>query len=187
MPTSDEQESFVRTSIPTAHSLREVVLAFPQTLARELMWMAPLSVFLVLVILMIYYRRLSYSLVALVPFLSGLGLFTVLALAFHLQVSFITVIGLVMCFGFSFDYAVFAVDSFAFQNGEPGHGVWEAISTAALATLAGFVPLLFCRHPVLTHLGQALCISTTGCYLGAVWGVPGFIRFFEPATREKVK
>jgi predicted RND superfamily exporter protein len=177
MPNSDAQAAFVRAQRSDVHSLRELILAFPETLARELRWMAPTSFFLVLLILLVYYRRVSYALVALIPFFSGLGLFTALSAILKLQVSFITVIGLVMCFGFSFDYAVFAVDHFAFANRDTQPGVWEAISTAAFATMAGFVPLLFCRHPVLNHLGQALCISTVGCYLGAVWGVPGFMKF----------
>jgi len=176
MPSSDEQEALVRQSDFSAHSLREVVLAFPETLARELKWMTPLSFFLVLLILFAYYRRVSYSLVALVPFLSGLGLFTLFALVLKLQVSFITVIGLVMCFGFSFDYAIFAVDCYAFKSHGTSNGVWEAITTAACATLAGFIPLLFCEHPVLKHLGQSLCISTIGCYFGAIWGVPALMR-----------
>jgi len=186
-PTTEKQEKQIQAAYPQARSLREIVVAFPETLGRELAWMVPASVLLVLVILLIYYRRVSYSLIALIPFFSGLGLFTCAALSFGLQVSFISVIALVMCFGFSFDYAIFAVDHCARERaGRPGEaarkdGVWEAISSAACATLAGFVPLLFCRHPVLCHLGQALCISTVGCYLGAVWGVPGMMQIARKA------
>lgn len=173
MPPSDAQESALRKAFPGARSLREAVLAFPHTLNAELSWMAPASVILVFLILLVYYRRLKPSVVALVPFFSGLGLFTLIALAFKLEVSFISVIALVMCFGFSFDYAVFAVDHCL--RDPQSSGVWEAITSAACATMAGFIPLLFCTHPVLKHLGQALCISTVGCYIGAVWGVPGLI------------
>jgi hypothetical protein len=179
MPTSEQQETLVRESHFSAHSLREVVLAFPETLAHELSWMAPSSFLLVLLILFAYYRRVAPSLIALIPFFSGLGLFTLFALTFKLQVSFITVIGLVMCFGFSFDYAIFAVDCYAFGGRSTSNGVWEAISTAACATLAGFIPLLFCEHPVLKHLGQSLCLSTIGCYFGAVWGVPGLMKLIK--------
>jgi hypothetical protein len=175
MPSSDAQEILVRSAWPKSRSLREAVLAFPQILAKELSWMAPLSLAIVLVVLLLYYRRMRYCLIALIPFFSGLGLFTLVVQVLRLDVSFISVIALVMSFGFSFDYAVFAVDHYIFKKGELSDGVWEAISSAAFATLAGFIPLLFCKHPVLKHLGQALCLSTIGCYIGAVWGVPGFL------------
>lgn len=184
MPTDDGQELKIRQNQPTAHSLREALMAFPNILAKELSWMAPLSVFLVLIILLFYYRKLDPSWIALIPFFSGLGLFSLTAITFNLSVSFISVIALVMSFGFSFDYAIFAVDHYVKER---TNGVWGAISSAAAATLAGFVPLLFTNHPVLKHLGQALCLSTLGCYLGAVWGIPGLIELRENLKKPRLR
>lgn len=177
LPKTDAEAEKIKSRYSDAMSLKEVASIFPQTLARELKWMVPLAFALAVALLGFYYRRVSYTALSLVPFFSGLGLYALVAVALKLDVSFVSLIGLVMIFGFSIDYGIFATDLVRDQEHHSAAGVWTSLSLAALTNAAGFAPLLFCKHPVLTHLGQTLVYGTVGTYLGAIWGIPGIRRF----------
>jgi predicted RND superfamily exporter protein len=140
--------------------------------------MAPMSLFLATLLLALYYRRVYPTLLGLIPFFSGLGLFALGAVIFQFKFSFITIIALVMVFGCSIDYGVFAVD-LAIGKKRSVTGVWTALSLSALVTVIGFIPLIFCKHPVLSALGQPLVLGTVGTYLGTVWGISGCVKFIK--------
>jgi Protein export membrane protein len=180
-PSSPEELRSVKTNYPTATSLKEVVQFFPETLSAEMRWMVPAAMLLICGLLWIYYRRWELALISLVPFLTGVGFFVWLALLFHLDVSFVTLVGLVMLCGLSVDYGIFATDAARFPPNPATPGAWTAILFASLATLSGFVPLLLCRHQVLFQLGQVLSAGTFGTILGAFWGVPLLARKFQTA------
>jgi hypothetical protein len=175
LPHTDAQEQEIRKAYPDAMSLRDVAFAFPSTLAGELAWMVPLSLVLVSILLFGYYRKLKLTLYALLPFVSGLGMVTVASYGFGAEISFISLIGLVMVFGFSIDYGIFVTDAHRENSHDTPEGVWTAVTLAGLTNLAGFAPLVFCHHPVLRHLGQALFFGTLGTYLGAAWGIPALM------------
>jgi predicted exporter len=101
-----------------------------------------------------------------------------MALIMNLPVSFISLIGLLMVFGCSLDYGVFVMD-FLLYRGEDKPGVWSALSLCAFATIAGFAPLVFAKHPVLNDLGQALLWGTLGTYIGSLWGIPSVYQMFK--------
>lgn len=175
VPKTDAEEKLVREAYPEATSMKDVISIFPETLSRELKWMVPTSFLLATLLLLVYYRNLKLALLALVPFFSGLGLFTLGTVLFQFQVSFISLIAAIMVFGFSFDYGIFATDVVRRSGRHSVEGVWTGLGFAALATLGGFAPLLFCKHPVLAHLGQGLFFGAVGTYLGAIWGIPSFL------------
>ena len=180
LPTDADGVARVKVDYPTALSIREMVDVFPRELETELRWMGPLAVALASFFLFLYYRRASRALVALVPFGCALGVYSLAALAFHLDVSFMTLIALLMVFGFSIDYGVFAVDVVTDPTDRSVRGVWSCLLFSGIATTLGFVPLLFCRHPVMAHLGQALVFGTIGTHLGTLWGVPGILSLVRP-------
>lgn len=172
LPSSDDQERAIRERFPAAVSLKEMVMTFPRTLARELSWMGPLALLLAGGSLGLYYRNRRLVLAALIPFFTGLGLVALAVFALGLETSFISIVALIIVFGFSIDYGIFATDLGLRAQGWKPDGVWTAITFAAIATVSGFVPLLFCRHPVLAHLGQTLFLGAVGTYLGTIWGIP---------------
>jgi hypothetical protein len=174
LPKTDAQEKLVRAQYPDAIAIREIVTQVPRTLSEELMWMAPLSIFLAGLLLFVYYRSWAYTLSALIPFFTGIGLVSLSVFIFRLDISFVTIIGLVMVFGFSIDYGIFATDVNRGLKGQSVEGVWTGLTFAILATCAGFFPLIFCKHPILLGLGQTLFVGGLGTYIGAIWGVPGF-------------
>lgn len=183
LPRDDAETARVKAVHPEALSLREVVEIFPRTLSGELRWMGPLSILLATFFLFLYYRTPGRTLLALVPFFCAAGVYALGVFAFGLHFSFISLIALLMIFGFSIDYGVFAVDVTLHPEGRSVHGVWTCLLFAAVATGLGFVPLLLCRHPVLAHLGQTLTLGTIGTAIGTLWGIPGIARLGSARRR----
>ncbi len=95
----------------------------------------------------------------------------------QLPLSFISLIGLLMVFGFSLDYGIFVVDLMRHRN-EGKFGVWSALGVCSFSAVAGFAPLVFAGHPVLNDLGQILLWGSVGTFIGTFWGIPGLYRRF---------
>lgn len=165
-PENGEESKQIKEAFPQAVSLYEVVSTFPRTLSKELSWMGPLSALAVFLLLLSGFRNISKSLLCFIPFLSGIGLVAWGAWVTGIGISFVSLIGGVMLLGLSVDYAVFAADSKAEASTATG------LIYAAFTTIAGFFPLLFCKHPVLIHLGFTLTVGTLGTLMGAFWGMP---------------
>ncbi|MBC7741431.1 MAG: MMPL family transporter [Bdellovibrionaceae bacterium] len=167
-----QQAAKVKAAYPQAMSLSQALQDFSNSLEKDLRWMIPLSLVLTLIILGLYYRRLKSVLSALLPFATGLGLYFAVSALLSLEVNLISILGLVMVFGFSIDYGVFSTDAHlhAETEGEV-QGVYSALTFAALTNILGFLPMLFAGHPVLVNLGSALFYGTLGTYLGTVYGV----------------
>jgi hypothetical protein len=175
LPKSISEEKAIRAQFTDATSLREVLAHFPKILVNELAWMIPLSILIAWIIHFVYYRNIILSVVALMPFFTGVGLLTLATFVFDLQFSFISVIGLIIIFGLSLDYGIFATDAVLLKVEEKTHGIWTAVFCASFTTIGGFVPLLFCEHPVLKHLGQTLFFGSLGTFLGSYWGIPSLL------------
>ncbi len=169
---NDQDRIKITQEFPHAISLTQSLKKFSVSLEKDLTWMIPVSLFLTLLILALYYRDLKAVLTAILPFMTGLGLYFCVALVLSLEVDLISILGLVMVFGFSIDYGVFSTDAHVFDsNADEVSGVYTALTFAALVNILGFLPMLFAGHPVLAHLGFALFFGTLGTYLGTVYGV----------------
>jgi hypothetical protein len=175
-PKNDEQLSKLRAKFPNAHTPREMFEAFPRIFMFELSWMVPVAFLLALGFLWFHFGSALATFYSIVPFLSGLGCWAIAAAVFHLPLTFISLIGLLMVFGFSLDYGIFVVDLLKAKN-EGQHGVWSALSVCSFATLAGFAPLVFAYHPVLRDLGHMLLWGSLGTFVGTFWGIPRLYRW----------
>ena len=181
MSEDSAQESAIRQKFIGIHSLADSVRGFADSLRADLRWMIPLSMALCTAILALYYRRWKFVLISYIPFLSGLGLFTVAEKVSGETVDLISVLGLVMVFGFSVDYGIFVTDIFAFRQPRDRLPVVQMILLiAALTNVIGFFPMLFARHPVLHQLGFALFFGTSGTFLGTRWGLPWILNLVCP-------
>jgi hypothetical protein len=176
-PENQSQEELIRRQFPQSVSFREIAGAFPQTLVGELKWMVPVSGLLAIFLILLHFRSPVMTMFSLIPFLSGVGLLSIMIVLFKLSFSFISLIGLIMVFGLSIDYGIFVSEAQARKDDQENSGTWSAVTLAALTTVAGFVPMLFCRHPVLQQLGQALFYGTLGTYIGAFWGIPSLAKW----------
>lgn len=181
MPVNDQQKKLVQQNYPQARSLTEAIMNFSKSLEKDLSWMIPASLFLTILILAVYYRRFSLVFTALLPFLTGLGFYFSVAELMSFDVDLISILGLVMVFGFSIDYGVFATDVHRHDSSTTEvQSVYTALSFAAVTNVLGFLPMIFAGHPVLFKLGCALFYGTVGTYLGTVYGVyPYYQRQFK--------
>jgi predicted RND superfamily exporter protein len=171
-PTSKEEIKLIHQANPNSHSFMEITSLFSKTLSMELIWMLPLAILIALIFLFYYFLSLEKSLIALVPFFTGLGCFNLMVIFFELRVSFISIIGLIMMFGFSLDYGIFIVNLMQNKENSDKDGVWTTVFLSALTTLMGFAPLLFAGHPALQHLGQSLFFGAIGTFIGGYAGIP---------------
>ncbi|MGE0631836.1 MAG: hypothetical protein AB7O96_05485 [Pseudobdellovibrionaceae bacterium] len=168
---ADEEKS-IRAEFPKAHAVAHSIHEFSNSLEKDLKWMIPVAFLLCSLILFFYYRRPLYVFSAYIPFLTGLGLFFLGTFLLGRSLDLISVLGLLMVFGFSLDYGIFATDVYAFAQPQgEGREVYSALGLAALSNVIGFFPLVFAKHPILHQLGFALFLGTIGTYLGTVWGV----------------
>ncbi len=167
----DAQGEIIKQKFPSAASPREMIVAFPRVFADELRWMLPIALLGSLIFLTLYYRNFLLAALAALPFACGVGTFALVTIAFGLPINFISLMGLLMVFGFSVDYGIFAVD-YMKSPGPERAGVWSALTFCAVTTVAGFAPLALAAHPVLNSLGHALLWGSIGTYIGSFWGVP---------------
>lgn len=177
-PSKKEDIAAIRAQFPTATTPRDVFEAFPRIFLYELLWMVPVAMLGAFVFLWRHFHNVKFAGLALVPFFTGVGCYALVSVLLQLQLSFIALIGLLMVFGFSLDYGIFVVDLLHAKN-EHKFGVWSALTVCSFATLAGFAPLVFARHPVMDDLGQALLWGSLGTYLGTYWGIPALFRRLE--------
>jgi hypothetical protein len=182
-PRTDAQKKQIQSAFPEAVSLLEMVAVFPKLFLKELRWMVPAALLVSFAFLVIYFRNPFFSLLAFIPFFSGVGFYWALTLIFGWPVTLMSVVGLIMVFGLSLDYGIFVTDLIVDHRKTETHGLWTSLSFNSFATTIGFVPLIFCSHPVLRQLGEALIFGSLGTYLGAVWGILPFwdfvARFFK--------
>ncbi len=172
LPQTEDQIQTIKIQTNGALSLPEIVGLFPNILSRELRMMAPLSLLFAVFLLWVYYRDLYLAGLALVPFLCGMGVYSWCAILGSFKTSFVSFIAVIMVFGLSLDYGIFAANLYRRGDRPAPEGVWTSIGLAASVTFLGFLPLLFCEHPVLVQLGQVLVYGTAGTILGSMWGVP---------------
>ncbi len=171
--TPDEQKAkLIQKEFPTAKSLTQGLKSFSVSLEKDLIWMMPAALLLTLLILSLYYKKPKAILTAMLPFFSGLGFYFLASTFIGFEIDLISILGLVMVFGFSIDYGVFSTDVHIHGGSDAEiKSVYSALTFAAVTNILGFLPMLFAGHPVLSRLGAALFYGTVGTYLGAIYGV----------------
>jgi predicted RND superfamily exporter protein len=90
--------------------------------------------------------------------------------------SFVSLVGVAILLGLGVDYGIFAVDHWLEEPVEAGPRrdgeLTCSLLFAGLGTIGGYLPLAFCGHQVLVHLGQVLTLGGVGATIGAFWLVP---------------
>jgi len=178
-PRNAQEIKTIQAVYPKAQSLRQLALVFPDTLTRELRWMAPAVVLMIVGILLLYYRSGFFVMSSLLSFGSALGLITLGHWLFSAPYSFVSLVATLMVCGFSVDYGIFCTDLYKSKdrNSKREREVHTAVVLAVLTSLCGFIPLLWSHHPVLLDLGRTLTLGSLGAYLGAVWGIPLIVQW----------
>ncbi|QDK46244.1 hypothetical protein DOM22_14265 [Bdellovibrio sp. ZAP7] len=173
---TEEQKNLIKEKFPEAHSLVDSIKGFSDSLESDLKWMIPVALLLSTIVLFVYYRNFYWVVAAYIPFLSGLGLFYIANFFKGGSLDLISVLGLLMVFGFSIDYGVFVTDFYAFKQPEEEYNIIQSVlGLAAMTNVIGFFPMVFAKHPILHQLGFALFFGTVGTYFGTRWGLKKFL------------
>ncbi|MBC7370795.1 MAG: hypothetical protein H7326_04470 [Bdellovibrionaceae bacterium] len=179
------QEKAILEKFPESHSLVESIRGFSKSLEEDMRWMIPSAIIICGIILLIYYRSLFFMAAAFVPFMSGLGVFFFATSLTGGSLDLISVLGLLMVFGFSVDYGVFVTDIYAFpETEEDPQIIYSVLGLAAMTNIIGFFPMVFAEHPILHQLGVALFYGTIGTYLGTRWGLGPFLSL-RPKSKKR--
>lgn len=181
-PQNQKESQMIQRRFPQAQSFKDLIESFPKTLTNELKWMIPLSFFLVVFIMYFYLKRWKWVFLALTPFVCGMGVYVIVLKLGHLSFSFVSLLGVIMVFGLSIDYGIFAVDQIRWnttKSSSMDKALWSALFLAGVTSLLGFIPLVLAHHPVLLHLGLALTLGVGGTLLGVFLIVPELERLIS--------
>jgi predicted exporter len=175
MPNGSEQSEKIRTQYPDVFSLLDVAASFPKLLQKELTWMLPISICLILGILVIQFRKPLHIIAALLPFFSGMGALFLVMAVLDIKINFIIIVTMLMLLGSAVDYGIFVTDCVIRNEGIKTQ-TSSCLIFSALSTASGMAPLVLAKHPVMFSLGLPLCIGIPAALAAAFWGVPFFLR-----------
>lgn len=127
------------------------------------------ALIVVIVALVLWYRRLSSVLLALLPVASGM-LFMFGAMGwFGLSFNLFNVIAAILIIGLGVDYGIFMLsrcDGSGCQQSE------RAVLVSALTTLAGFGSLVLAKHPAMHSIGVTVLFGISSAVFTALYVVP---------------
>ncbi len=169
-----EQESDLKNSLPGVESLYDIISRFTSMLSREISLFLPLSALGILLLLLVRYRSLKKAGLCLIPFLFSLGLISVVYRVLSVPLTFMSLLGLILIYGLSVDYGIFTTDFYSAKNRDVTQH--SSLNLSLLVNWAsgivGFVPLVFCRHPILHDLGLVLTLGMVGIFYSTFYFMP---------------
>jgi predicted RND superfamily exporter protein len=126
---------------------------------------------IVLLLLVLLFRRLSAVLLALLPVLTGLlAMFGVMAWL-GLEMNLFNVIASILIIGLGVDYGIFMV---CHAQREEDLASSRAILVSGLTTLVGFGALVLARHPALHSIGLTVLLGISAAVPTAIFVIPAF-------------
>jgi len=148
-------------------------------LAHDFIRFIVLALVVVIGVLVLWYRRVSAVLLALLPVASGL-LFMFGAMGwFGLSFNLFNVVAAILIIGLGVDYGIFMLslcDGSGCQQSE------RAVLVSALTTLAGFGSLVLAKHPAMHSIGVTVLFGISGAVLTALYVVPAFYQWVNVNT-----
>ena len=144
---------------------------------------AGLTLIVVLVLLLVDFRSLRLSLLAMVPLVLG-AIWMVGAMALGgLQLTLLNVIGVPLILGIGVDDGVHLLHRYRLEGrGSLGivfRSTGKAVLLTSLTTMLAFGSLVFATYRGLGSMGLALFIGVGTCFLASVLALPGLIGWLE--------
>lgn len=146
--------------------------------ARELRILAPLAFLFNVVLAWILFRDWKYSLIALVPLVTGIVWFVGIMSFFNMPLNVINIVASIVSTGVIVDYGLGITFQYR-HNLRTGTIIGVTLSAATNAIGAG--ALLFAKHPALHSTGVAMFICILTGYLSAILVVPPLCSLLKTA------
>jgi preprotein translocase subunit SecF len=129
--------------------------------------------------LLLDYRNLKYTLLAMLPLVFGvlqmLGIMGLLGIPFNAA----NMIALPLILGMGVEEGVHLTHEFRRQKGrfQLGNSTAVAVMLTSATTIAGFACMIISRHQGLRSLGQILTFGMTTCLVVSLYGFFGLLRW----------
>ena len=146
--------------------------------ARELRILAPLAFLFNVVLAWMLFRDWKYSLIALVPLVTGIVWFVGIMSFFNMPLNVINIVASIVSTGVIVDYGLGITFQYR-HNLRTGTIIGVTLSAATNAIGAG--ALLFAKHPALHSTGVAMFICILTGYLSAILVVPPLCSMIKTA------
>ena len=157
-------------------------------LSKDLARITAASVLAVVLLLVVYYRRLRPILAVLLPLSVAWALFAAALTLLRIPLNLYNLIAIPLCIGYGIDDHIFLVhrhESTAPHARSPAHVLsttGRAIVLTTLATVAGFAGLIPAHFIGLRHLGLAGCLAVLLCLAAALLVLPALLSLFFPTA-----
>lgn len=172
-------------------SLREITNKYPGTFivsgkvmsasissytAREVKILAPLALLLNFVLSWIFFRDWKYTLIALVPLVTGVVWFVGIMSFLKIPLNVINIVASIVSTGVIVDYGLGITYQYRHRLRT---GTIVAVTISATTNIIGTGALLFAKHPALHSTGVAMFICIITGYLSAILVVPPLCGMLE--------
>lgn len=170
-----DQEKLLKKNVKRIDSLVDIFMNFTGLLTKEITIFMPITLIAIWLILYLRYSSFIKTFLCLLPFLFSLGLYGLCHRYLNFPLSFMGLLGLFLLYGLSVDYGIFTIDYFT--NNEQNSKYESSLNLGLLVNwvsgMLGFLPLLWCKHPILNDLGLVLNIGMLGIFYSTFFIVPG--------------
>jgi hypothetical protein len=152
-------------------------------------WIKGLGVVVIVLGLMIIYRRVKESLFTVLPIAFVLGFIPLVLLLLDLDYNPLTIALSSLVLGIGTEFTVLVMERYKEERARGADGkeairtaiakVGQAITASGLTVIIGFSTLMFADFPVLREFGITTVIETTLCLLFALTILPALVFVFE--------
>jgi len=152
-----------------------------ETLIREVLGALVLSIFFVLIFLLLYFRSVKMTLLAVTPLMISLPVTAGLFAVAGQPVNAIGILSFCLVIGLGIDYGIFMTN--AVRGKTDADRVASAVLLSALTTLVAFGALAFCRSPVLSAVGKVVALGIVLNAVSAMIVIPAAYGVISPGKR----
>lgn len=172
-----DEQKYIESLKPITHRYPGVFVVSGRALsnsisrftAREVWVLAPLALLLNVVLTWIFFRDWKYTLIALVPLVTGVVWLVGIMSLFHIPLNVINIVAAIVSTGVIVDYG----NGIAYEcRHNLRTGTMIAVTLSAVTNVIGCGALLFAKHPALFSTGVAMVISMVTGYLSSVLVIP---------------
>lgn len=146
-----------------------------------------LVVLIISLILLFFYRRLTFFIVSVVPIIVGMAILLGVMAIFHLEFNFINLIVLPMIVGIGIDDGIHLTNTFRRYSNT---GFFEAMSRTSraivltsLTTLVGFGSIVLSHYPGLKSMGYVAVIGIGACMFTSIIILPPLFQLMNRRKR----
>ena len=168
------QEAAIKSEIKDSESLLDIFVDFTNLLSKEINLFMPLTLVAILGLLMFRYVSFKKAAICLIPFLFSLGLYGILYRYFNFPLSFMSLLGIFLIYGLSVDYGIFSTDYFMEVHRDESEESSLNLSLLVnwISGIVGFLPMLWCQHPILHDLGLVLVVGMVSIFYSTFFVIP---------------